>query len=103
MREKSDPDIEGNPGRVSESTSIDNLIGGAKNATASEQQMTLMQGVRLYPKAVAWSMLISACIIMEGYDICLVNNFYGFDAFNRKYGEMHIDSDGNESWQVPAR
>lgn len=31
--------------------------------------MTLMQGVRLYPKAIAWSILISSCIIMEGYDV----------------------------------
>ncbi|KAI5291485.1 hypothetical protein KEM52_000150 [Ascosphaera acerosa] len=65
--------------------------------------MTLWEGIRLYPKAVAWSMLISSCIIMEGYDICLVNNFYGFDAFNRKYGEMSINDQGEEIWQVPAR
>jgi hypothetical protein len=54
--------------------------------------MTLLQGIRLYPKAVAWSILISTCIAMEGecfsllncylrrltragYDISLVSNF----------------------------
>jgi SP family general alpha glucoside:H+ symporter-like MFS transporter len=37
--------------------------------------MTLMQGVRLYPKAVFWSMFISTCIIMEGYQLSLTNNF----------------------------
>ena len=37
--------------------------------------MTLMQGVRLYPKAVFWSMFISTCIIMEGYQFSLTNNF----------------------------
>lgn len=37
--------------------------------------MSLMQGLRLYPKAVFWSVLISSCIVMEGYDISLVTNF----------------------------
>jgi len=31
--------------------------------------MTLLQGIKLYPKAVFWSMLISTCIAMEGYEI----------------------------------
>jgi hypothetical protein len=53
----------------------DRLLQGAKAATENEQNMTLMQGIRLYPKAIAWSILISTCIVMEGYDICLINNF----------------------------
>lgn len=53
----------------------DRVIQGAKTATENEQKMTLMQGIRLYPKAIAWSVLISTCIVMEGYDICIVNNF----------------------------
>jgi SP family general alpha glucoside:H+ symporter-like MFS transporter len=53
----------------------DRVIQGAKTATEKEQSMTLMQGIRLYPKAIAWSILISTCIVMEGYDVCLINNF----------------------------
>lgn len=53
----------------------DRLLQGAKAATENEQNMTLMQGIRLYPKAIAFSVLISTCIVMEGYDICLINNF----------------------------
>lgn len=53
----------------------DRVIQGAKLATEKEQKMTLLQGIRLYPKAIAWSVLISTCIVMEGYDICLINNF----------------------------
>jgi hypothetical protein len=52
-----------------------NVIEHARAAAHKEQKMTLMQGVRLYPKAIAWSILISTCIAMEGYDISLVNNF----------------------------
>ena len=73
-------------------------IVGAKAATDKEHKMTLLQGIRLYPKAIGWSMLISTCIAMEGYDICLINNFYAFPQFNRKYGVQLPDG----SYQVPA-
>ncbi|KAL6906569.1 sugar transporter domain-containing protein [Trichoderma evansii] len=75
------------------------VIEHARAAAAKEQQMTLLQGIRLYPKAIAWSMIISTCIVMEGYDISLVNNFYAFDQFNQKYGELFPDG----TYQVPAR
>lgn len=52
-----------------------NIIEHARSAAAKEQSMTLWQGLKLYPKAVGWSLLISTCIAMEGYDISLVNNF----------------------------
>ncbi len=51
------------------------VIEGARSAASKERSMTLMQGLRLYPKAIGWSVLISTCIVMEGYDISLVNNF----------------------------
>lgn len=75
------------------------VIEHARAATAKEQKMTLLQGIKLYPKAIAWSMIISTCIVMEGYDVSLVNNFYAFDQFNRKYGELFPDG----KYQVPAR
>lgn len=55
----------------------------ARIATQKEHNMTLWQGIKLYPKAVGWSVLISTCIAMEGYDLCLLSNFYGFPQFNR--------------------
>lgn len=45
------------------------------DGTEKEHSMTLIQGIKLYPKAVAWSILISTCIVMEGYDVSLVGNF----------------------------
>ena len=73
-------------------------ILGAKSASDKEHKMTLMQGVRLYPKACFFSILISTCIAMEGYDVSLVNNFYAFPQFNRKYGVQG----SNGKYQVPA-
>ncbi|KAJ7495490.1 MFS transporter [Mycena latifolia] len=75
------------------------MTRNAKSATDREHEMSLLQGLRLYPKAVAWSLLISTCIAMEGYDVCLLSNFYAFPQFNRKYGEQLADG----SYQVPAR
>lgn len=70
----------------------------AKNATEKEQNMTLMQGIRLYPKAIGWSVLISTLIVMEGFDIALINNLYGFQAFNQKFGVQQPDG----TYQIPA-
>ncbi|KKK22338.1 hypothetical protein P175DRAFT_0440885 [Aspergillus ochraceoroseus IBT 24754] len=83
----------------SSTASMAKIIENAKSAAHKEQKMTLWQGVKLYPKAVAWSILISTCIAMEGYDISLVTNFYAFPQFNRKYGELGSDN----NYQVPAR
>ncbi|KAF2266117.1 sugar transporter [Lojkania enalia] len=77
---------------------MDKVINNARLATEKEHKMSLWQGLKLYPKAVFWSILISTCIAMEGYDLCLLSNFYGFPQFNRKYGEQLPDG----TYQVPA-
>jgi len=74
------------------------VVEHARAAQAKEQQMTLLQGIKLYPKAIMFSVIISTCIVMEGYDISLINNFYAFSQFNRKYG-VQLD-DG--TWEIPA-
>ena len=58
--------------------STSSILKGAKAAAEREKSMTLREGIRLYPKAIAWSVLISTCIVMEGYDISLVTNFCEF-------------------------
>ncbi|KAL1623323.1 hypothetical protein SLS56_008323 [Neofusicoccum ribis] len=70
----------------------------AKLATDKEKSMTLLQGIKLYPKAMAWSVAISTCIVMEGYQTCLLSNFYAFPEFNRKFGEQLPDG----TYQVTA-
>ena len=58
----------------------------AAKSTQSERSMTLMQGIKTYPKAVGWSILLSTCIIMEGFDIVLINSLYGLLAFQQRFG-----------------
>ena len=80
------------------SKAMDEVVNNARLATEKEHNMTLWQGIKLYPKAIGWSLLISTCIAMEGYDVCLLGNFYAFPQFNRKYGEQLPSGD----WEVPA-
>ena len=48
------------------------LSFAAKAATDNERSMTLIQAIKQYPKAVGWSMLLSTCIVMEGYDLVVL-------------------------------
>ncbi|WOO80959.1 General alpha-glucoside permease [Vanrija pseudolonga] len=74
-----------------------NMFVNAAAATDKEHAMTLWQGIKLYPKAIMWSMLISSLCAMEGYDVSLVN---AFPPFNRKYGHYTGPEHG---YQVSAK
>lgn len=75
------------------------VVNEAKEATDEEHQFTLLQAVHRYPKAVLWSMLLSICIIMEGYDIVLMNSFWAQPAFSRKFGQFDA---ATNSYQISA-
>ena len=68
----------------------------AKAGVEAEQQMSFMDGVRLYSKAIAWSMLLSATTVMEGYDTILIGNFFAFPIFRKSYGHF----DGEHGYQI---
>ncbi|OJJ07811.1 hypothetical protein ASPVEDRAFT_375242 [Aspergillus versicolor CBS 583.65] len=73
------------------------FLAHGKHAAQQEQTMTLWQGLRLYPKAVAWSVLLSSTLIMEGYDLALLGTLFASPAFNQKYGVQSGDD-----WNIPA-
>lgn len=62
--------------------------GNAREAASSETHMTLGKALRLYPKAAAWSALISTTIVMVAYDTVLLNSFFAYPSFTRKYGKL---------------
>ncbi|KAK9455952.1 general substrate transporter [Dipodascopsis uninucleata] len=74
------------------------LVEAAKAAADFEAEMSLLQAVKLYPKAIAWSMFLSSALIMEGYDLVLLNSFYAFPEFLKKYGVLQADG----SYQISA-
>lgn len=71
----------------------------AKHASDEEHSETLWQTLSNNRKAVAWSMLISMSIVMEGYDTILMGNFFGYPQFQKKYGQ---DYGGKIGYQVSA-
>jgi MFS transporter, SP family, general alpha glucoside:H+ symporter len=95
------------------------LIVEAKQAAASEQDMSLLQAIKTYPKAIGWSVLLSSTLIMEGmcfcwlilhlsrgwrvsssgYDLALLGSLYASDVFNQKFGSFNAE---NDSWNVSA-
>ncbi|KAF2687288.1 general substrate transporter [Lentithecium fluviatile CBS 122367] len=71
----------------------------AQHAAADEKQMSLIQAIKLYPKAVGWSVVLSSALIMEGYDLALLGSLYGSPQFNIKYGRQNQTTG---KWSVPA-
>ncbi|KAI8650734.1 MFS domain-containing protein [Fusarium keratoplasticum] len=71
----------------------------ASAATAREHQLSFRDSLRLYPKAIGFSLLFSTAIIMEGYDLALIGSFYGYQPFRNKYGN---ESDGEGGKVISA-
>lgn len=54
------------------------LSVAAQDTARDEKDMTLRQAIKAYKKAILWSLVISTCVIMEGYDTNLLGNFYAY-------------------------
>ncbi|ODV79439.1 maltose permease [Suhomyces tanzawaensis NRRL Y-17324] len=72
----------------------------AKSNDHKERNMSLGEGLRTFPKAVMWSIILSSALVMEGYDTNLLNSMYGFDAFNKKFGDFYPSLG---TYQIPAK
>ena len=70
----------------------------AASGTLAETDMGLVESIRTYSAAIAWSVLLSAAIIMEGFDHVLTGQFYALPQFKRKFGVQQPDG----SFEVPA-
>jgi SP family general alpha glucoside:H+ symporter-like MFS transporter len=54
---------------------IDNyadVVQAAAQADQAEHKMTIREALRIHKKAVFWSVVLSAALIMEGYDVVVV-------------------------------
>ena len=63
----------------------------AQEATRREHDLTLGRAVKLYPKAVGWSLLLSTAIVMEGFQLILMEQFLAYPAFQEKFGTRQSD------------
>lgn len=71
----------------------------AQHAASDEKAMSVFQAIKLYPKAVGWSVVLSSALIMEGYDLALLGSLYGSPQFNMKYG---VRNPRTGKYTVPA-
>ncbi|PLB41451.1 general substrate transporter [Aspergillus candidus] len=75
----------------------------AQQASEAEHQASFWEALKTNRKAVLWSAAISLTIIMEGYDVGLIFQFFAYPAFQQKFGEYRADKDGYEvsgPWQA---
>ena len=49
------------------------LIRHAEESNAADHKLTVRQALKKYKKAVFWAMILSATLIMEGYDLVIVS------------------------------
>ncbi|KAF7557172.1 hypothetical protein G7Z17_g953 [Cylindrodendrum hubeiense] len=63
----------------------------AAAATDKEHNMTLFQSLKLYKRACLWSIFLSTCIIMEGFDTILLGNLFAYPPFQKKFGQLQPD------------
>ena len=50
------------------------LVAEADAANQRERDMTLKTAFSVYPKAIGWSIVLSSCLIMEGYDTSVMGS-----------------------------
>jgi MFS transporter, SP family, general alpha glucoside:H+ symporter len=74
------------------------LLADAEDATAQEHELTLLQAIKLYPKAVGWSIVFSTALVMDGFDTKLMASLFAQPAFAKRYGRIQP----NGSYQIPA-
>lgn len=79
-----------------------NLTEDAAKATEAEHNLGVIASLKLYPQAVAWSLLLSTAVIMEGFDLVLMASLFAFPAFEKKFGVQQPNGSYHltASWQT---
>ncbi|RHZ58686.1 hypothetical protein CDV55_103263 [Aspergillus turcosus] len=78
------------------------LIHHAQESDAADRLLTVRQALSKYKKAVFWAMFLSTSLIMEGYDLVIINSFYGQTQFIQRFGEFSSKAGKNvitAAWQ----
>lgn len=66
------------------------LSVAAQETSDDEKAMTIPQAIRASKGAIIWSLVISTCVIMEGYDTNLLGNFYAYRRYYIRYFHTHV-------------
>ncbi|KAK9423814.1 putative Major facilitator superfamily (MFS) profile domain-containing protein [Seiridium unicorne] len=74
--------------KMSANTGVVDMAADAAKATEFEHRMGLVQSLKVYRKGALWSLALSTAIIMEGFDLILLNSLFGFPSFKEKFGNL---------------
>jgi SP family general alpha glucoside:H+ symporter-like MFS transporter len=74
------------PAEALQATEIERLAD-AQDANTLEHDLTFFEALKLYPKGVFWSIVMSTAVIMEGYDTKLIGTLFAQPAFQKSYGQ----------------
>ncbi|KAH0286132.1 sugar transporter [Aureobasidium namibiae CBS 147.97] len=64
------------------------LVTQAQTSADLDSKLTVMQALKKHKKAVFWAMILSTSLVMEGYDLVIINSFYGQPQFQQRFGEQ---------------
>jgi len=67
---------------------VEDVMTNSASATKQEQEMGFKAALRAYPRASFFSILFSTAIVMEGFDLTIINSFYGLPAFQKRFGQQ---------------
>lgn len=73
-------------------------VQDAQAASNHAHSLSVRQGLKAYPSAVLWSLIISMSIIMEGYDTILIGSLYAYPTYAKQFGNL---KDG--TYQIDAK
>ncbi|KAF8189519.1 trehalose transport-related protein [Mycena galopus ATCC 62051] len=65
------------------------VIHDAAKADQVEHKQTIREAWAIHKKAVFWSVVLSAALVMEGYDVVVIAAFYEQPAFLRRFGSVN--------------
>ncbi|KAI1398058.1 sugar transporter [Hypoxylon fuscum] len=74
------------------------LVNEANEANERERDMKLSHAFKVYPKAIGWSMVLSSCLIMEGFGTAVVGSYTAYPPFRDRFGTQAPNGD----YQIPA-
>lgn len=73
-----------------------------EGANVQSVDLGVFKAFKLHWKAALWSMGISTCLVMEGYDLVIINSFFGQNDFIQRFGTLIPGTDKKEitaPWQ----
>ncbi|RSH95719.1 hypothetical protein EHS25_000811 [Saitozyma podzolica] len=65
------------------------LLKKAEDVANFDKGMGFRETLRIYRKAAVWSVVLSTALIMEGYDVVIINSFFGQSSFLHRFGQVN--------------